>query len=109
MQVVLDGGLAAAAIGGHGAPAPSGAPDDPLDRRGELWRVGRVAAFDGVVEYDPIIVVDQLPLVAELDRAAQPALGDRAAVAVVQAHPAGGAVRGGPGRPLAGLSAEQVG
>jgi hypothetical protein len=63
---------------------PSGAPDDPLDRRGELWRVGRVAAFDGVVEYDPIIVVDQLALVAELDRAAQSAPGDRAAVAVVQ-------------------------
>jgi len=33
--------------------------------------------LDVVVEYDAVLVVSQLGLVAELDRLAQPALGDR--------------------------------
>ncbi len=62
VQVVLHGGFAVAAVSGHGARAPSGAPDDPADSRGELGRVGGVAAFDGVIEHDPVVVVDDWPL-----------------------------------------------
>jgi hypothetical protein len=32
----------------------AGASDDPRDRRCQLWGVGRVARFDGVVEHDPV-------------------------------------------------------
>ena len=39
-----------------------------------LWRVGGVAAFDAVVEHDAVVVVDDLGLVAELDRPAGRAL-----------------------------------
>jgi hypothetical protein len=38
---------------------------DAADRRFQLWRVGRVAFFNGVVEDDPVDVVDDLGLVAE--------------------------------------------
>ena len=109
VQVVLDRGLAVAAVGGHGARAPPGAPDDPTDGRGELGRVGRVAAFDGVVEHDPVVVVDDLALVAELDRPTEPALGDRAGVTIVQADPPGCTVRDGPGQPLPGLGGDPSG
>src|SRR3954470_5971851 len=44
VQIVLDAGLAVAAIGGDGPRAPPGAGDDPADGRGELRRVGGVAA-----------------------------------------------------------------
>ncbi len=46
----------------------AGALDDPFDRRGELRRVGRVALLQVVVEHDAVLVVDDLSLVAELDR-----------------------------------------
>src|SRR5215207_6890175 len=81
VQVVLDAGLAVAAVGGDGPRAPPGPGDDPSDGWGELWRVGGVAALDGVVEHDAVVVVEDLGLVAELHRPAQPALGDRAGIA----------------------------
>ena len=71
VQVVLDAGLAVAAVGGDGAGSSAGAAGDPGDRGGELRCVGGVAAFDGVVEHDAVVVVDDLGLVAELDRPAQ--------------------------------------
>src|SRR3954453_16044480 len=39
VQVVLDAGLAVAAIGGDGPRAAPGSRDDPADGRNELWRV----------------------------------------------------------------------
>jgi hypothetical protein len=59
----------------------SSAADDPADRRSEWGCVGRAAAFDGVIDHHHSVVVDDLALVAELDQAAQAALGDRAGVA----------------------------
>jgi hypothetical protein len=47
-----------------------------------------------VVEHDAVVVVHDLGLVAELDRLAEPALGDRASVTVVQADPPAGPVQG---------------
>ena len=74
-----------------------------------MGRVGGVAALDGVVDDDAVVVVEDLGLVAELDWPPEPTLGDRAGVAVVQADPAGGAVRSGPGQPLAGLFGDPAG
>ena len=86
-----------------------GTSDDPLHGGGEWGRVGGVAALDGVVDDDAVVVVEDLGLVAELDRPPEPTLGDRAGVAVVPADPAGGAVRSGPGQPLAGLFGDLAG
>jgi len=68
-----------------------------------LWCVRRVYDLHVVIKDDAVVVVDDLALVTELDGFPEPALGDRARIAVVQAdHPAG-AVGGGPGDPLPGL------
>ena len=103
---VVDLLLAVAAVGGDGAGRAAGTAGDPFDRGGELRRVGRVALLDGVVENDAVFVVGHLGLVAELDRFAQPALGDRPGVGVVQADPPGGALGCGPGQPLPGLRSD---
>jgi hypothetical protein len=87
VQVVIDGFLAVAAVGGDGPWLAAGAPDDPADGRGELGGVGRVALFQDVVEDDAVVVVGDLGLVAELDGLAEPALGDRPGVSIVQANP----------------------
>ena len=50
-----------------------------------------------MIQDDAVVVVDDLGLVPELDRATEPALGDRAGIAVVQADP--------PGRPIGGIPA----
>jgi transposase len=47
--------------------------------------VGWVADHDGVIHHDPVGVVDDLGLVAELDGVADAALADRAGVKIVQA------------------------
>jgi hypothetical protein len=62
VQVVLDAGLAVAAVGGDGARTTPGARDDPPDRGSELRCVGGVAAIDNVVEHDAVVVVDDLGL-----------------------------------------------
>ena len=82
---------------------------DPADGGGELWRVGGVAALDAVVEYDTVVVVEDLALIAELHRPPEPAFRDRAGVGVMEAHPAGGPVQGCPGQPLTGLGGDPPG
>jgi hypothetical protein len=56
-----------------------------------------------MVERDPVLVVADLGLVAELDQLAQPAFPDRAGVRVVQTNPPSRTVGCGPGQPLSGL------
>src|SRR6516225_5833855 len=109
VQGVIDTFLAVAAVSGDGAWRAPGPLVDPRDRGRQLWGVGRVAHLDGVVEHDPVVVVGDLGLVAELDRFTEAALGDRARIAVVQAHPPGGAVRSGAGQPLPGLRSDLAG
>ena len=108
-QVVLDALFAVAAIGGDRSRRAPGAPLDPLDRRLEHRRVGRVAGLDVVVDDDAVFVVDELRLVAELDRLAEPALGDRAGIGVVQRHDPGRPVRCRPGEALPGLGGDPAG
>src|SRR5690606_13110301 len=103
VQVSLDAGFAVAAIGGHGARDFAGALLDPADRGGQLRRVGRVAFLDGVVQDDAVVVVDNLALVAELDRPVDTALGDRSGVRVVQADQAGSRLGLTAGQPETGL------
>src|SRR3954453_12173640 len=80
-----------------------------IDRWAQLWCVGGVAPLEGVVEHDSVVVVDDLGLVAELDRLAEAALRDRAGVAVVQGDPAGRPLRGGAGQAPAGLRRDPSG
>jgi hypothetical protein len=84
VQRVLHGGLAVAAVGGDGAWTPPGPGDDPTDSGREVRTIGRVAALDGVVEHDAVVVVDNLSLVAELHRPAQAALRNWTGFPVVQ-------------------------
>ncbi len=65
--------------------------------------------MQAVIEHDTIVVVDDLALVAELNRFAKSAFGDRPGVAVMQTHPPGRPVRGDPGDALAGLSGDLPG
>ena len=53
-----------------------------------------------VVEHDPIVVIDDLRLVTELDRFPESALRDRPGVPVVQANPPSRPRRRDPGQPL---------
>ncbi|SHY36498.1 Uncharacterised protein [Mycobacteroides abscessus subsp. abscessus] len=109
MQGVLDAFLAVAAVGGDGAWRAPGSLGDPPDRRRQLRRVGRVAHLDGVIDDDAVLVVGDLSFVAELDRLAQAALGDRAGIAIMQADPPSGAVGDLSGHPLAGLRGDLAG
>src|SRR5207247_482596 len=73
-QVLVDGGLAVATVGGDRPWRLAGVGDDPRDGGDQQRRVGWVADHDGVVEHDPVGVVGDLGLVAELDRVADAAL-----------------------------------
>jgi hypothetical protein len=73
VQVIVEAFLAVAPVGGDGPGTAPGAVDDPLDSRG----VGRVALFQGVVQDDAVVVVNDLGLVAELDGLAEAAPGAR--------------------------------
>jgi hypothetical protein len=78
-QLLVDAGLAIAPVASHRPWRPAGAGDHPLTREPAAahpagCRPGRV------VEHDPVGVVEDLGLVAELDRPAQPALADRSGV-----------------------------
>jgi hypothetical protein len=102
-QCLFDSGLAVSAISGHGAGCLTGPVFDPLDRRSQLWCIGRVSGVYIVIEDDTVVVVDDLRLVAELDWFTELAFRDRPGLLVVQTdHPAG-SVRGAPGDPLPGL------
>ena len=62
-----------------------------------------------MIQDDPVVVVDNLSLVTELDRLTQPALGDRPGLRVVQADHPGGTVRGDPGQAEPGLPDDPFG
>ena len=64
---------------------------DPLDGRAQQVGVGGVADVHGVIDDQAVGVVDDLGLVAELDRLAETSLADRSGVGFVQRHE--------PGRP----------
>jgi hypothetical protein len=63
----VDGGLAVPAVGGHGPWCTTGPGFDPLDRRRQLWCIGGVSGMHLVIQDDAVVVVDDLPRVAELD------------------------------------------
>jgi hypothetical protein len=86
--------FAVAAVGGDRAVWAAGAPGDPLQGGSELGRVGGVASLHGVVQHDTVVVVGQLGLVAELDRLAEPALGDRPSGSCRLIRKSGGVERG---------------
>ena len=74
IERVIDLLLTVAAIGGHSPRLAVGAGYDAFYCRGQLWAIGRVSRFDGVVYHNPVVVVGDLRFVAELDRLAQSAL-----------------------------------
>jgi hypothetical protein len=49
----------------------------PVGLRSQLWCVSGVSGLHIVIENDAVVVVDDLPVVTELDRFPQPALRDR--------------------------------
>ena len=69
-----------------------------------MRRIGQIALLDGVIEHDPVDVVDDLGLVPEFDWPAQAAFGNRAGIAVVQADPPSRPVGGGPRDALPGCA-----
>jgi hypothetical protein len=85
VQVVLDAGFAVAAVRGYRAWFPAGAFDHPFDSGFQPGSIGGVAWLHIVVQHDPVVVVADLGLVAELDRFPEPALSDRPGVRIVQA------------------------
>src|SRR5215469_495869 len=88
VQVAFDGGQTVAAVSGHGPWWAAGAASDPFDRWRQLRCVDRVSEFDGVVEDHSVGVIDDLRLIAELHRFAQPTLADWAGIDIMQAdHP----------------------
>jgi hypothetical protein len=89
VQVAFHRCLAVAAVGGDRPWGVSGAGGDACDRRDQLRGICGVADLDGVIEDDPVGIVDDLGFVAELDRFAQAPFADRAGIEVMQAdHPA---------------------
>lgn len=79
-------GLPVAAISGHLPRRPLSTLLDSSDCRGQLRPVCGIAFLDGVVEYEAVLVIDDLGLVTELDRLTHTALDDRVGLRVVQAH-----------------------
>jgi hypothetical protein len=74
-----------------------------------LRPVGGGAEFDVGVDDDGVVVVGDLCLAAELDRAVDAALADRRGVGVMQADQAGRAVGRLPGQPGTGLGDDYAG
>jgi hypothetical protein len=64
---------------------------------------------DVVIDDDPVGVVGDLGLVAELDRLTEPALDDRTRVRIVQRHQPAGPWRGLAGQAGAGLGDDLAG
>ena len=100
----VDGGLAVPAVCGHGARRAATALFDPCHGGGQLRCVGRVPGLHVVIEDDPVVVVGDLCLVAELDGFTEPALRDRPGLLVVQAHHPVRPIEGDPSNALAGLA-----
>ena len=80
-----------------------GAGGDPSDRRGQLRGVCGVPDLDGVVEDDPVGVIDDLGFVAELDRFTQTSFAQRSGVDIVQADQPARRLRHHPGQAATGL------
>ena len=80
-----------------------GAGSDPSDRRGQLRGVCGVPDLNGVIEDDPVGVIDDLGFVAELDRCAQTSLADRAGIDIVQADQPARRLRHHPGQAATSL------
>lgn len=99
-ELLVDLGLAIAAVGGDRTRRAPDAFSDSLHRRRQLRRVGRVAHLDVVIDDDAVVVVDDLARVAELNRLTETTLGDRARIAVMQNDP--------PGRPVGGVSRDAL-
>src|SRR5215472_11457361 len=59
-QVVFDGFLAVAAVGGDGPGCLAGPLDDASYGGGELRGIGRVALLHGIVQDDAVVVVGDL-------------------------------------------------
>jgi hypothetical protein len=74
------------------------------DRRFQLRPVRRVTLFHVVVQHDAVNVVDNLGLVAELDRPVDTALADRPCLRIVQADQTGRRVRLAAAEAQTGLS-----
>ena len=99
-EALFHGGLPVPTVRGDGVWCATGPGCDPPDGRGQLCCIGRVSDMELVIDDDAVVVVDDLPLVAELDGFTEAALGDRARIAVMQTDHPGGSVRGDPGDPL---------
>ena len=82
---------------------------DAVHRGHELRAVGGGAKLDAVVEDDALVVVGDLGLVTELDRAVNTPLADRPRIAIMQADQPGGTLRGLPGQPGPGLRHDRAG
>ena len=92
-----------AAVGGDRRRRHAEVGGDPFDRRAQQFGVGGVADVHGVIDDQPVGVVDDLRLVAELDRLAETSLADRSGVGFVQRHEPGrpgGLVAADPGAGL---------
>src|ERR1700676_2522952 len=103
-QLGVDGGLAVAAVCSHRPRRSAVASFDPSHCGRQLRCVGRVPDLYVVIQHATVVVVDDLGLVAELDRLTEPAFRDRPSVLIVQTHHPVRPVRGDPGDPLSSLS-----
>lgn len=84
VEIIFDRCVSAAPISGHCPWWASGAAADPFDGGCQLRCICGVSELDAVVQDDTVGVVDDLGLVAELDRLAQSSLADRASVGIVE-------------------------
>ena len=109
LQVAFDGGLAVAAVGGDRARRPPVRSRMRSTDAGELGAIRSGAVLDAVVEDDAVVIVGDLGLVAELDRAVDAALADRPGIGIMQADQPGRGVRGLPGQPGPGLGHDRRG
>ena len=102
---VFDLRVPVAAIGGDHRRRGAEVGGDPCDGGAQQFGVGGVPDVHGVIDDQPVGVVDDLRLVAELDGLAESSLADRSGVGFMERHEPGGSRRlvalrpgRGPGR-----------
>ena len=83
-ELVVGAVVSVTAVGDNGPGDLADPTDGEPDGRDEQVGVGRVAAVDVVVEHEPVGLVRDLGLVAELDGLAEPSLDDPPRVGVVE-------------------------
>lgn len=108
-ELLVDLGFTVATVGCDSSRCTTSPLFDPLDRRGQLRRIRRIALLHSVIQDDAVIVVHHLGLVPEFDRFAEPSLRDRAGIAVVRAEPPCRPIGSDPGDALPGLRNDLVG